>query len=181
MAYLTVRIKETPGHSTEELPGSDRVTVGRASSAGITIKHDSISREHCVFIRSEDGWHVEDLGSANGTRVNNDRVSERRALKERDIIKIGKARLTFHRGRPKKNNAKDGIAINNADDQSVRQVAPGDPVQAMPCHHCGTWLSIAHRLPGDRMHCPRCDHANVVPVLILDDEPAEMAEAAASE
>ncbi|TVR08305.1 MAG: FHA domain-containing protein [Planctomycetota bacterium] len=173
MAYLTVRIKETPGHTTEVLPSEERVTVGRASSASLTIKHDSISREHCAFIRSENGWSVEDLGSANGTRVNSTTISECTPLKERDIIKIGKARLTFHRGRPSKKKAGDEIAINDADDQSMRQVGPDDPSQAMPCHHCGTWLSISHRLPGDRIHCPRCDHSNVVPVLIIEEHAAE--------
>ena len=100
MAYLTVRIKDIAGHSTELLEGGDRLTVGRSSAADITLRPDSISREHCVFICEDEVWYLEDNGSATWHQVNSDKTSGRVTPQERDIIKIGKARLTFHVGKP---------------------------------------------------------------------------------
>lgn len=159
MAYLTVRVKDQEGHSTEPLEG-ERVSVGRASEAGLTIKHSSISREHCAFVLVDGAWHVEDLGSANGTLLNREKIAGRTALRERDIVKIGKARLTFHVGE-KRASVSEQAAIA-LDDLDPSDAAPalrrglGDPLEATRCLHCTAWLSTAHRLPGDRFDCPRC-------------------------
>ena len=80
MAYLTVRIKDTDGHSFTEL-NHDRMVVGRSSRTEIPIKHTSISREHCAFVKEQDAWYVEDLGSSNGTWVNNERITRMPTLK----------------------------------------------------------------------------------------------------
>lgn len=176
MAYLTIRIKEVAGHSTEQLPEGSRLTVGRTSAADITIRHESVSREHCAFVLQDGAWYVEDCGSANGTRVNSDRIEGRTALQERDIIKIGKARITFHLGEPpQRRSANHDAAIaldDDGDSTPVRTMAAHDPAQAMPCAHCGTWFSIAHRLPAERIPCPRCDRQNTVPVLVLAEDGA---------
>ncbi|TVR43384.1 MAG: FHA domain-containing protein [Planctomycetota bacterium] len=175
MAYLTVRIKEVAGHSTERLPAdATRLTIGRTSQAEITIRHESVSREHCALIFSDGAWFLEDCGSANGTRLNNDRIAGRTALQERDIIKIGKARITFHVGDPGERRSPRSSDHNDAaialeedgDNTPLRNMAPHDPPQAIPCAHCGTWFSIAHRLPGERIPCPRCDRQNTIPVLV---------------
>jgi predicted component of type VI protein secretion system len=168
MAYVTVRIKDVDGHSTEVLEG-DRVVVGRSSSAGLTIKHDSISREHCVFVKDGDNWFLEDLGSANGTRLNREKIEGRTALGERDIIRIGKARLTFHAGnKPRKDptvgpGSGAAIELEAGADVPTVEASPGDPPEAMTCSHCGAWFSTAHRLPGDKMYCPRCERSNIIP------------------
>ena len=62
MAYLTVRIKDVEGHSTEDLEEGKRLTVGRTSAASITIRHESVSREHCAFIFEDGVWYLEDCG-----------------------------------------------------------------------------------------------------------------------
>jgi len=171
MAYLTIRIKGEDGHSSHDMSGK-RQLLGRNDDADIPIKHDSISREHCVFTIEGEVWYVEDLGSSNGTRVNNDKISTKVALKERDVVKPGKARLTFHEGeRGKKKHADDeGIAL--ADDAvggganaPTRVAEADDPPEALPCGNCGIWISIAHRLPGDRMSCPECQRMFTVPAI----------------
>ena len=176
MAYLTVRIRDIAGHSTELLEGGDRLTLGRTSAADITIRSDSISREHCVFICEDGIWYLEDSGSANGTRVNSEKIDQRVTLQERDIIKIGKARLTFHVGKPGKRRQSEGgsndagIALDDGvSGTPVLRVLAGEPDQAMKCAECGTWFSIAHRLSGERIPCPRCDRQNTVPELIATE------------
>lgn len=167
MAYVTIRLKGVEGHTKQDLEG-ERLVLGRSSAAEISIKHTSISREHAAFVRDGDGWAVEDLGSSNGTWVNADRIAGRTPLKERDIVKAGQARLTFHLGARVDDGggAGDGAIDIQLDDEPkapVRAAGAEDPPEAAPCSACGAWFSIAHRLAGDVMECPRCGIANTVP------------------
>src|SRR5947199_47320 len=98
MAFVTIRIKNTEGFTRAELV-QERVTIGRSSAAGIPIKNNTLSREHCAFVREGERWFIEDLGSQNGTWVNRTKVLGRTPLNERDIVKAGQSRLTFHAGR----------------------------------------------------------------------------------
>lgn len=51
------------------------VTVGRSRKCDITIEHDSISREHLrIMILEGDDATVTDLGSSNGTYLNESRL-----------------------------------------------------------------------------------------------------------
>jgi hypothetical protein len=173
MAYLTIRIKNTDGHTFQDLD-KDRLVLGRSSRTEIPIKHTSISREHCVFVREEDGtWYVEDLGSSNGTWVNRDKVQGRKALVERDIVKAGQTRITFHAGERQAVAAgeEDALDVDLGDDDAPRGpnriAGENDPPEAIPCGHCGAWFSIAHRLAGDEMACPKCEKSNTVPNMVM--------------
>lgn len=169
MAYVTIRIKGADGHSFTEL-NKDRMVLGRSSRTDLPIKHTSISREHCAFVQENGVWYIEDLGSSNGTWVGKDKLAGRRELKERDIVKAGHARLTFHAGA---RGAADEAAVDLALDDDpadaprgpVRTPGADDPPEAVPCQHCGGWFSIAHRLAGDEMDCPRCGKRNTVPAM----------------
>ncbi len=168
MAYLTLRIKDTEGHSFTDL-GKDRMVAGRSSRTEIPIKHTSISREHCVFIKDAEVWYVEDLGSSNGTWLNKDKLTARVVLKERDIVKIGRARLTFHAGARHEGGGDVAVDLSMDEDPHdmpqapVRVAGQDDPPEAMPCQHCAAWFSFAHRLAGDTMECPRCAKSNTIP------------------
>src|SRR5215470_3092421 len=74
--------------------------IGRAADATLTIDADSVSRRHARVVRDAgDGpaFCLEDLGSTNGTYVNDRRV-ERAALGDGDIIRIGAVMLKFLTG-----------------------------------------------------------------------------------
>lgn len=74
----------------------EAITIGRAVENDIVITSRRISREHARLRR--DGWRVilEDLGSTNGTFLNNERVLTAVQLRDEDQIKIGDVVLTFH-------------------------------------------------------------------------------------
>ena len=174
MTYVTIRIKGEDGHKQVDLT-AERTVVGRAEDCDLPITHDSISRQHCAIVRVGEQWYLDDLGSSNGTRVNEDKIGSRVELKERDIIKIGKARLTFHsaaRKERKQASSGVGLALDEEDLVAaggaalVREIGATDPSEAVPCEHCGAWVSIAHRLAGDKMNCPACDRAFSVPQLV---------------
>lgn len=51
-------------------------TVGRAAASDVILNYPSVSRNHAVLLRREDGgWTVADLGSKGGTQVEGERVS----------------------------------------------------------------------------------------------------------
>jgi pSer/pThr/pTyr-binding forkhead associated (FHA) protein len=74
----------------------DTVTIGRAIENDIVITSKRVSREHACVRR--EGWRaiLEDLGSTNGTFLNDERVLTPVELHDEDRITIGDVTLTFH-------------------------------------------------------------------------------------
>ena len=52
--------------------------VGRRESADIVLRFPNVSGNHCELSLTDGYWHVKDLGSSNGTKVNGSRVTEQR-------------------------------------------------------------------------------------------------------
>jgi diguanylate cyclase (GGDEF)-like protein len=77
--------------------GSDEIVVGRGSDCDIQIDRDSVSRRHARVCRIEDQWSVEDLGSTNGSYIN-DVPIQRSPLRDGDFVKIGSAIFKFLSG-----------------------------------------------------------------------------------
>src|SRR4051812_24257650 len=67
-----IRVVGRSGPMIYPLPKGRELIVGRVDSADIVIDEPAISRRHLSICREEEVF-VEDLGSANGTRVG-DRV-----------------------------------------------------------------------------------------------------------
>ena len=74
----------------------ETITIGRAIQNDIVITSKRVSREHACVRR--EGWRVmlEDLGSTNGTFLNDERILAPVALHDGDRIKIGDVILAFH-------------------------------------------------------------------------------------
>jgi pSer/pThr/pTyr-binding forkhead associated (FHA) protein len=69
-------------------------SVGRARANDVVLEDEAISAQH-LRIRPEEGrFVVHDLGSTNGTRVNERKVS-RHVLQEGDVIRVGDTSLRF--------------------------------------------------------------------------------------
>jgi pSer/pThr/pTyr-binding forkhead associated (FHA) protein len=83
----------TPG---AEFPlDRERMTVGRAEDASVSINHNSVSRLHCEVHALGDGrFEIVDKGSSNGVRVNG--ADLRRGIVEPgDVIELGDVRFKF--------------------------------------------------------------------------------------
>jgi pSer/pThr/pTyr-binding forkhead associated (FHA) protein len=79
---------------TVELSPAETVYVGRGLECAIRTDDGMVSRRHSQ-IRMEGGrFVVEDLGSANGTHLNNIRV-QKQALGHADIIQCGSLMIRF--------------------------------------------------------------------------------------
>ena len=71
------------------------LTVGRSEGCTIRIGSARVSRRHCRIWRDHLGWQVEDLGSRNGTRVNDFRIDFPVLLSPGDRIEVGSVELTI--------------------------------------------------------------------------------------
>ncbi|MBI5653156.1 MAG: FHA domain-containing protein [Chloroflexi bacterium] len=92
----------TPTGQEKEFTLSDAdtdVTLGRASVNDIVLRDQKASRNHARIECSASGCALIDLGSGNGTRVNDERI-ERATLNAGDLIAIGDSTLRFESGAP---------------------------------------------------------------------------------
>ncbi|MFG1494692.1 diguanylate cyclase [Halobacteriovorax sp. GFR7] len=73
----------------------EEITVGRSAKCDIPLEFNGISREHFKLVSSADGYQVVDLGSRNGTFLNNSKVEAPTELQKGDIIKMGAMALKY--------------------------------------------------------------------------------------
>lgn len=78
----------------ETLLDSDRILIGRGEEADVRIDSVFVSRYHALIVRNDGQDLLLDLGSTNGLLLNSRRIS-RRVLKDRDVIQVGPAKMTY--------------------------------------------------------------------------------------
>jgi len=71
-----------------------RTTIGRKESNTVALKDTVASSYHCEVVRDLNGYTIRDLGSTNGTLVNNEMVTEAQ-LVHGARIRIGNTRFVF--------------------------------------------------------------------------------------
>ncbi len=71
----------------------EEVTVGRKEGNTIRLTERNVSRRHARLYRANGAFKIEDLGSANGTKVNGVRLRGQQGLKVGDQIQIGDYRI----------------------------------------------------------------------------------------
>jgi len=75
-------------------PGAT-VVLGRAHACDVPVVAPRVSRRHAVVQDSPGGFRVRDLGSTNGTRVNEEPLDGDRALCDGDVVDLGGCRVVF--------------------------------------------------------------------------------------
>ncbi len=71
------------------------ISLGRSPENDIVIEDSDASRNHVLFIRTAQGHQVQDLGTSNGTQLNDSRLTETHLLENKDIVKVGEVQITF--------------------------------------------------------------------------------------
>jgi predicted component of type VI protein secretion system len=75
----------------------DVTVVGRKEECDLRLENKSVSKMHCVIVKTDGLLLVRDLGSTNGTRVNGQRV-RRAALLPNDQLTIASYKFRIHLG-----------------------------------------------------------------------------------
>jgi hypothetical protein len=107
----------------------DQFTIGRAPGNDILIDNLGVSRRHAVVKVVEGRYLLEDLGSANGTFVNGERIAGPRGLQDGDQITIVKHTILFQV--PRAAGAAPTAPVEMAAEQTM-YVGPGAAARPAP-------------------------------------------------
>ena len=96
--HLRVMEGGAPG---KQMKLDGELVIGRSAGTDAGLEDDAeMSRRHARITRDQDGRVlIEDLGSANGTWVNGERITGPRPLNAGDIVKVGQTTLVLTDGR----------------------------------------------------------------------------------
>jgi hypothetical protein len=67
--------------------------IGRDGSCHVTIPDSSVSHRHARIYHSDGEWYVEDMGSTNGTFVNDRPLTRAVVLRPGDTVSVGRSTL----------------------------------------------------------------------------------------
>ena len=73
-------------------------TIGREEGNHIVVDLDNVSRRHAMIIHRQGRMFVKDLGSTNGTYLNDAEVTQETPLRSGDLIKVGGSIFKFLTG-----------------------------------------------------------------------------------
>lgn len=93
LPVLTVAGGPMRGARIRLRPGA--LVVGRAPTADIVVDDPHLSRRHAVVRLAGDTVTLNDLGSTNGTWLNDRRITDVEPLTDGDVIRIGRTELRF--------------------------------------------------------------------------------------
>lgn len=93
---MRARLIPTDGGAPVEL-AKDLTLIGRGEDCDLRLDHKSVSKRHCVLVKTDGLVLVRDLGSTNGTRVNGHRV-RRGSLLPNDDLSVANFRFTLKFG-----------------------------------------------------------------------------------
>ena len=116
--HTSVTFTAGAGARRFELTEGRQLIIGRSSGADLQVNSPRLSRKHAAVKLDARGLNVEDLGSANGTYVNGQRVQQA-LLRPGDIVMVG------------------GVAIRVDFDQTLV------PDLDLRCERCGRLVSMA--------------------------------------
>lgn len=80
-----------------QLPLEGGVLIGRSSDCQLLLDDDYVSTRHARITLSSSGYQVEDLGSTNGTFVNNQRLTQPTPFSPGDTLRIGRTLMSVEK------------------------------------------------------------------------------------
>ncbi len=90
--------------------------IGRGKEAGLTVPHALVSRRHTEIFEQDGGLYVRDLGSLNGTFVNNLRIENDQPLEPNQLLTLGN--VTFRAVYEKQTDGANG-SITKPSEETV--------------------------------------------------------------
>lgn len=90
----TLIVREGARHFSYDLRKQETV-LGRDPKCDLIVSDALSSRKHALITKKDDGYYVKDLGSRNGTFVNDKKISAERKLEWGDCLRIGPMQILF--------------------------------------------------------------------------------------
>lgn len=116
-------------HGTRIPLKKDKFVIGRSRECTLRAGSEAVSRRHCAIVRSDDGWNVRDLGSRNGTFLNDEQIEAESPLQAGDELRVGPLKFLVEEIKPREKSRpkKEKQAGKQAKQPPVKDVA--DAVQ----------------------------------------------------
>jgi hypothetical protein len=86
---LALEFIEPESRSGERVEVEDGVTIGRSRDCDLILYDTYLSTRHARLTNDEGDLSIEDLGSTNGTYVNQELVKGRVHLERGDVVQVG--------------------------------------------------------------------------------------------
>lgn len=103
--------------------GQDEFLVGRLPDCDLYLPLSEVSRHHCRFMRIGSGeWLVEDLGSTNGTLLNQLRLKSAQRINHGDVIQVGNVFIFAYLASPTAAPTEGSIPRPAATSEPVRTI-----------------------------------------------------------
>jgi len=94
---LYLKVVQPSDHAGRTFDLDDELTIGRSPGCGVAMPDDIYtSTLHARLFRRNDQLWVEDLGSTNGTYLNDERLTGPQPLHEGDRIRIGDSEFSYY-------------------------------------------------------------------------------------
>lgn len=110
----------------------DLTLIGRKEDCDLRLEHKSVSKLHCVIVKTDGLLLLRDLGSTNSTRVNGQRV-RRAALLPNDQLTIANYKFRVQFGNDVEEPAQPDDFTQHLDAKEVvkllQKVKPGEKVE----------------------------------------------------
>jgi pSer/pThr/pTyr-binding forkhead associated (FHA) protein len=90
-------VLDEQGAKVETIQLNGTLQVGRAEACQIRLPDTYASSFHARIYSRDGSWYIEDLGSTNGTYLNQRRITAPAELRAGDKVKIGKTTLDLRR------------------------------------------------------------------------------------
>lgn len=105
-----------PGHSPRVVTlDGEEIVVGRDCD-GILIEDPTASRRHLKLEPQDFGLVVEDLNSANGTYIDEERITEPMVVQAGNVVRLGETDLIVHQGHATDHHAEPSSAATTLGD-----------------------------------------------------------------
>jgi pSer/pThr/pTyr-binding forkhead associated (FHA) protein len=86
---LALEFIEPLGRSGERVDVESGITIGRSPDCDLSLQDTYLSTRHARFANDEGDLSIEDLGSTNGSYVNQELVKGRVRLERGDVVQVG--------------------------------------------------------------------------------------------
>ncbi len=92
---MIVHVAPADGSPFDHALDGDSVVIGRSSKAELTVADRSMSRLHARLFLQDGAWHVEDLGSRNGTLLAGRPVEQPTRVGHGAVMRVGSTTFTL--------------------------------------------------------------------------------------